>query len=75
MDLSTPIKDAGRLFKIYSRRLEKLGIIRLSDLLLHIPFRYEDYSLVSKIGKLRAGDVATIKGEVDSIKNVYTKLF
>ncbi|HBB76711.1 MAG: ATP-dependent DNA helicase RecG [Candidatus Levybacteria bacterium RIFOXYA1_FULL_41_10] len=73
MDLSTPIKDAGRLFKIYSRRLEKLGIIRLSDLLLHIPFRYEDYSLVSKIGKLRAGDVATIKGEVDSIKNVYTK--
>ncbi|OGH41242.1 MAG: hypothetical protein A2965_01370 [Candidatus Levybacteria bacterium RIFCSPLOWO2_01_FULL_40_96] len=29
--------------------------------------------MVSKIGKLRAGDVATIKGEVDSIKNVYTK--
>ena len=73
MDLQTPIQDAGRLFKMYSRRLEKLDIIKLSDFLLHIPFRYEDYSLVSKIGKLRAGDVATIKGEVDSIKNVYTK--
>ena len=73
MDLKTPIESAGRAYKMYARRLEKLGITKLEDFLYHIPFRYEDFSLISKIGQLQAGEKVTIKGKVEEIKNQYTK--
>lgn len=73
MDLQTPVKDAGRAYKLYTRRLEKLGIRTLEDFLYHIPFRYENYSLISKISKVQEGEVVTIQGTVASIKNDYTR--
>ena len=73
MDLKTPVESAGRAYKMYARRLEKLGITKLEDFLYHIPFRYEDFSLISKIGQLQAGEKVTIRGKVEEIKNQYTK--
>jgi len=73
MNLETPIKEAGPLLKKYSSRLEKLGIKKIEDFFYHIPFRYEDYSLVSKIAEIQPGEIVTIKGEVTGIKNEYTK--
>ena len=73
MNLETPIKEAGIIFKKYASRLEKLGIKKISDFLYHVPFRYEDYSLVSKIGNVQSGEIVTIKGEVTEIKNEYTR--
>ena len=73
MDLQTPIRDAGRLFKMYSRRLEKLGIKTLVDLLYHVPFRYEDYSIISSIGSVQVGEKVTVKGKILDIENVYTR--
>ena len=55
MNLQTPVKEASRAYKMYASRLEKLNIRNLEDFLLHIPFRYDDYSLVSKIGQIQAG--------------------
>lgn len=75
MNLQTAVAQVGRSFKLYSRRLEKLGIKTLEDLLYHIPFRYEDYSLISKIDKLQAGEIVTIQGTVVDIKNNYTRNF
>ncbi len=75
MDLSTPIQDAGRIYKAYSSRLEKLGILTLFDFLYFIPTRYEDYSLVSRIGQVQAGEVVTLRGQVLEIKNEYTRNF
>ncbi len=73
MDLNTPIKKASRSYKMYSSRLEKLGIIKIEDFLFHIPFRYDDYSLVSKIGEVQEGETITVSGEVTDIKNEYTR--
>lgn len=73
MDLQTPITQSLRSYKMYAGRLEKLGITKLEDFLFHIPFRYDDYSLVSKIGEIQAGEVVTIKGKVEEIKNQYTR--
>ncbi len=73
MNLDTPVNQAGPIFKKYSSRLEKLGIKKIEDFLYHIPFRYEDYSLVSKIADIQPGEIVTIKGEVTEIKNEYTK--
>jgi len=58
---------------MYAGRLEKLGIQKIGDFLYHAPFRYEDYSLVSKISKIQPGEVVTIRGVVEEIKNEYTR--
>ncbi|MDP2638286.1 MAG: ATP-dependent DNA helicase RecG [Candidatus Levybacteria bacterium] len=75
MDLQTPISKAGRLYKLYARRLEKLNIKTLGDFLYHIPTRYEDYSLISKIDKIQAGETVTIRGVVSQITQEFTKNF
>lgn len=75
MDLKTSIKEAGRVYKMYARRLEKLRIETVEDFLYHIPFRYEDYSLVSKVKDVQAGEIVTIQGTIAEIKNQYTRRF
>ncbi len=73
MDLHAPIKDTGRNFKMLAGRLEKLEIRTPWDFLLHIPFRYDDFSLISKISDVQPGETVTINGEVLEMKNQYTK--
>lgn len=73
MDLQTPLDKASRVYKMYSRRLVKLGILKVEDFIYHFPFRYEDYSLISKIAKIQAGETVTVKGKVIEIKNEYTR--
>ena len=75
MSLQTPIESAGRIYKMYARRLEKLNIKTLEDFLYHIPFRYDDFSLISKINRVQAGEIVTIQGEVSQISNEFTKNF
>jgi len=73
MNLKTPLKEAGRLYKMYASRLEKLSIKTLEDFLYHAPFRYEDYSLITKIKRVKPGQIATIQGTVVEFKNELTK--
>jgi len=75
MDLQTPVSQVSRAYKMFAGRLEKLGISKVEDFLFHIPFRYDDYSLVSKIGQIQAGEIITIKGTVEEIRNQYTRRF
>ncbi len=70
-----PVEKAGRIFKIYARRLEKLGIKTFEDFLYHIPSRYDDFSLISKINRVQPGEVVTIQGIVSEINNEFTKNF
>ncbi|OGH50376.1 MAG: ATP-dependent DNA helicase RecG [Candidatus Levybacteria bacterium RIFCSPLOWO2_12_FULL_37_7] len=73
MNLKDKISNAERILKMYWSRLEKLGIYTFEDFLFHIPFRYEDYSLISKISRVQPGETVTIQGEVLEIKTQYTK--
>ncbi len=73
MTLTTPIPDVGRAFKMYAKRLEKLGLYTMGDFLYHIPFRYENYSLISKINQIQPGEIITIQGTVEEMKNAHTK--
>lgn len=75
MDLKSPIRQAGKALSLYARRLEKLGIETLEDLLYHVPFRYEDYSIHSPITKLQEGEIVTVRGQVLAMKNEYTRAF
>lgn len=65
----------NRSLKTYAKRLTKLDIVTVEDLLYHIPSRYEDYSLLSKIGQLQQGEVVTVTGNVVDAKNDYTRRF
>lgn len=73
MNLNDKIAGSERIFKMYASRLEKLSIYTFSDFLFHFPFRYEDYSIISKISSLQAGEVVTIQGNVLEIKTEYTR--
>ncbi len=73
MNLLTPIGESGRSLKLYKSRLEKLNIFTFQDLLYHIPFRYDNFSLISKVGNVQPGEVVTIQGRVEEMQNVYTR--
>jgi len=73
MNLKTSVGELPFVGAIYEKRLKKLGIKTLEDLLLHIPHRYEDFRHTVKIRDIKVGEIVTIKAELVSIKNVYTK--
>ncbi len=75
MNFNTQLATLGGAFKLYAKRLQKLGIFTVNDLLYHIPFRYEDFSNISKINRLSLGEITTLQGKVTEIKNIYTKNF
>ena len=75
MNLQAPVATAGRVYKLYARRLEKLGILTFEDFLYHIPFRYDNFSIISKINRVQPGEVVTIQGIVSEINNEFTKNF
>lgn len=57
----------------YLKKLEKLNIQTISDLLHHIPSRYLDFSKIVKIKDIKVGETVTVIGELQSIKNQITK--
>lgn len=48
------------------KKLDKLGLKRRFDLLLHLPLRYEDETHVCPIYNVRCGEVVLVEGEIMS---------
>lgn len=67
MKLSSEITYIKGVGPETAKKLEKLGIFTVFDLLTYWPRRYDDYSVVLPISQLDPGNV-TIKGSVESIK-------
>ena len=61
MNLSTPIGEIPRIGPQYQKRLRKLGIKTVSDLLFHFPHRYEDFSNLIKISDIQEAGPAFAK--------------
>src|SRR5688500_11786504 len=57
----------------YEKKLTKLGIISISDLLHHVPHRYVDFSKVTTIDEVKIGEVVTVIGTIKSLINQSTK--
>ncbi len=72
LTLSSSVQYMPRVGPAMAKRMEKLGIRTVEDLLFYAPFRYNDYSLVSPIARVQPGETVTILGTVESIKNIYT---
>lgn len=63
-DVNTLIDNLPRTSSITIRRLKSIGIKTYWDLLNYFPFRWQDYSLISSINKLQAGETVTLIGEI-----------
>lgn len=57
----------------YAKRLAKLKIETVGDLIYHFPHRYQDFSLISDISRLQPGETVTVQAQAVSIKNEYTR--
>jgi len=73
MDLNTSASELPLVGTVYISRLKRLDVETIGDLLHHIPSRYLDFRNVSDIKNLRPGVTTTVKGQVISMNNIYTK--
>ena len=51
--------------------LNRLGIARVTDLLFHLPLRYQDRTRLTPVGALRFGSEALIEGHIDASQVVF----
>ncbi len=64
--LERTVKTLDGVGPAVALRLERLGITTIRHLLLHFPFRWEDYSQVAKIRDLKPG-LITVAGEIEQV--------
>ena len=67
LDTHTPIQFVKGVGPKKAEALAKVGINTVYDLLLYLPFRYEDRSRRLKINEIQAGQSATVEVEVQSV--------
>ena len=63
-ELSAPVTALKGVGEALAIKLARLGVERVSDLLFHLPLRYQDRTRLTPIGLLRAGHEAVVEGEV-----------
>lgn len=70
---SDPVSVVKKVGPKYTTLLKKLDISTVNDLLYHFPFRYDDFSKISLISELQDNMVVSVKAEVQSFNNIYSK--
>lgn len=73
LTLESPVQYVPRVGPSMAGKLRNLGIRTVYDLLTYIPFRYDDYSLLSPIARVQPGETVTVVGTLASIKTFITK--
>ena len=72
MELSTPVAKLSQIGPAYQKRLKKLGIKTIGDLLYHFPHRYEDFSNIIPISEVKINETCCIQGKILGIENART---
>ena len=68
MSPSDPLKSHFRLDLPHEKALKRLGIHTVSDLLHHLPARYEDISDIQSVSGLVTGGDAVVFGQLSGLK-------
>jgi ATP-dependent DNA helicase RecG len=68
LTLATPIEEAPNVGPALLKKLKRLKIKTVRDLIFHFPYRYEDYTNIISISDLKINEVCTIFGKVASIE-------
>ncbi len=70
-NLASPLTVLNGVGPALAKKLERLGLFRVEDLLFLLPLRYEDRTQLVKIGALQPGVRCLITGEVALAETVY----
>jgi ATP-dependent DNA helicase RecG len=73
LELSTPVKYVKRVGERIAEGLAKRGVETVEDLLYHLPFRYEDRLDPRSIAEMKAGEMASLIGDVRGSALLRTK--
>lgn len=65
---NTPLSQIPTIKEPSLKKLERMGIFTVSDMLYHFPNRYEDYSEIRRIDSLAPDEKCTIEGKVIHIE-------
>ncbi|MBU0597970.1 ATP-dependent DNA helicase RecG [Patescibacteria group bacterium] len=69
INLQTGINELPRIGIVLNKRLLKLGLNNVEDLLFYYPFRYDDFSHIIPIADLKLSVHSTIRGRINIIAN------
>jgi len=73
MNIDQKIEEISGVGPAYIKRMHKIGIKTVHDLLFYFPQRYDDFSKVLSISKINPGEVVSVKGSVWQITNKRTR--
>lgn len=62
--LDIPVEELRGISQVYARRLGRLGVETVEDLLYLFPRRYDDFSALKQIRQLQYGEEVTIVGTI-----------
>ena len=68
MNLHTLVNKIPRIGIEYQKKLKRLGIKTVRDLLWHFPYRYQDFSILTPISEVKIGETVCIQAEIVEIK-------
>ncbi len=71
--ISQSIVSIPGVGQFHAKRLEKVGILTVEDLLHHYPFRYEDRDATPDLSLIAEGQIATVTGSLQDIHNIRTR--
>ncbi len=72
LNLDTKIEDVPKIGPVYQKKLKKLGIKTIQDLLYYFPARYDDFSNIIPIDQVRVGNDVCIQGRIVEIESTNT---
>ena len=72
LTLQTSIEEVPKIGLAYQKKLKKLGVNTIQDLLFYLPSRYEDFSNIIEIKKVVVGHSFCVQGRVVEVKHTKT---
>lgn len=71
--LQSSIAELPGVGPSYAKRLEKLGIITIRDLLFYFPRRWDDFSKITPIRDIKVGETVSVRGNILNIASKRSK--
>ena len=68
-DLNQTIKSLPKIGDKIEKKLEKIGIKTINDLIFYFPYRYEKYEICENLNKIKINTPINIKVKIDLIRN------
>jgi len=72
MNLSTSINQIPKIGPVYQRKLNKIGIKKVKDLLYYFPHKYNDFSNIVSISETKIGEEYCVSGKIKKIRTTKT---